>query len=81
MLISLEREVSSITLTTFEHKRARKEEDYFLYLGDYQFVDGWKTLIESKKKEFPNDIILVTGSLAFAALAKKYLLGSDEEDD
>lgn len=64
---------SSITLTTFDHVRARKEEDYFLFLSDYEFnenpVDAYKKL----KEVYPEDIILITGSLAFAAYMKKRL--------
>ncbi len=65
--------VDSITLTTFDHPRARKENDYFLYLSDYKFyqdpVEGYRAL----KEQHPEDIILITGSLAFAAYMSKRL--------
>ena len=63
----------TITLTTFPHVRARNEEDYFLFADDYEFIydpiDGYKKL----KELYPEDIILITGSLAFAAYMKKRL--------
>ena len=71
MLILLGNLSHDITLTTFPHKRARTEEDYFLYLGDYQFDENYLSLIKNKMNEFPDDLVLVTGSLAFAYLVKK----------
>jgi len=59
-----------ITLTTFDHKRAREEMDYFLYLEDYKFEENHFDLIKNKLNEFPDDIILVTGSLYFAELVR-----------
>lgn len=73
MLIQLGLISDDITLTSFPHYRARKEEDYFLYLGDYAFNENYSELINSKINEFPNDLILVTGSLAFTYLVKKEL--------
>lgn len=73
MLILLGNISSDITLTTFPHKRARVEEDYFLYLGDYKFEEDYLSLIKNKVNEFSDDLILVTGSLAFAYLVKKEL--------
>ncbi|MBP5092231.1 MAG: hypothetical protein J6328_06750 [Bacilli bacterium] len=63
-----------ITLTTFDHPRARDEMDYFLYIGDYPFVSSYVDAIKELEEKFPNDLILVTGSIAFAALVRKYLL-------
>ena len=60
-----------LTLTTFPHPRARKEEEYFLFLGDHPFEEDAVSLVKRKMEEFPEDIILVTGSLAFAAYIKK----------
>ena len=65
---------ADITLTTFPHKRAREEEDYFLYLEDYPFREDFKSALEELKTAYPDDMILVTGSLAFAALVRKYVL-------
>ncbi len=63
----------SITLTTFEHVRARKEEDYFLFLADYEFIENPVEAYHKLKELYPEDIILITGSLAFAAYMKKRL--------
>ena len=60
-----------LTLTTFPHQRARKEEEYFLFLGDHPFEEDAIALVKRKMEEFPEDIILITGSLAFAAYIKK----------
>ena len=66
---------NDVTLTTFDHKRARGEMEFFLYLGDYQFEEDYKHLIETKLQQFPDDLILVTGSLAFTGVVRDYLLG------
>ena len=58
---------SDITLTTFPHKRARGMEDYFLFLDDYNFKDDPLFALDELKVNYPDDVILVTGSLAFAA--------------
>ena len=73
MLIQLGQISEDITLTSFPHPRARKEEDYFLYLGDYSFDENYLDLIKAKMTEYPDDLILVTGSLAFTYLVKKEL--------
>lgn len=59
---------NDLTLTTFIHERARKYEDYFIYAADYSYEEDYKALIKKKIAEFPDDVILVTGSLAFAGL-------------
>ena len=66
--------VDSITLTTFDHPRAREESDYFLYLNDYKFYGDAVEAYRSLKELYPEDIILITGSLAFAAYMKKRLI-------
>ena len=58
---------SDITLTTFPHKRARGMEDYFLFLDDYNFKDDPLLALDELKANHPDDVILITGSLAFAA--------------
>ena len=63
----------SITLTTFDHPRARKEEDYFLFISDYEFNENAIDAYHKLKEQYPEDIILITGSLAFAAYMKKRL--------
>lgn len=64
---------SDLTITTFDHKRARTEEDYFLYLFDYKFNADWQKALDELKATYPDDLILVTGSLAFVGLVRKYL--------
>lgn len=66
--------VGELNLTTFNHPRAREESDYFLYLEEYKFYSDHLELIKRLKTEYPDDIILVTGSLAFACLVHKELL-------
>ena len=62
-----------ITLTTFPHERARTEEDYFLYLADYSFKENALETLNELLANYPDDAILVTGSLAFAAYIKQNL--------
>lgn len=64
----------SITLTTFNHPRARKEEDYFLFVSDYEFIEDPLEGYRKLKEQYPDGIILITGSLAFAAYMKKRLM-------
>lgn len=64
-------EVSSeITLTTFDHPRARNFEDYFLFAEDHKFVEDPVSAIKEAMVSYPDDFILVTGSLAFAGLIR-----------
>ena len=72
MLSSLGAITDDLTITTFDHPRARKEMEYFLFLGDYKYEEDAKELIKSKMEEYPDDVILVTGSLAFAALVRRW---------
>ena len=65
--------VDSITLTTFDHPRARKEEDFFLYASDYEFIADPVEAYKKLKELYPEDLILITGSLAFAAYMSKRL--------
>ncbi len=69
--------LGELLLTTFEHSRAREESDYFLYLEDYKFHSDHKGLIKSLKETYPDDVILVTGSLAFANLVKKEITNGE----
>ena len=62
-----------IILTTFPHERARTEEDYFLYLEDYSFKENALEALHELLVNYPDDAILVTGSLAFAAYIKQNL--------
>ena len=60
-----------IVLTTFDHPRARKEEDYFLFLEDYSFMEDAVLAVKEIILKYPDDVILITGSLAFAAYMYK----------
>ena len=71
MLDSLSLLSSDVTLTTFDHPRARTEEEYFLFGADYQFNPDYMAAIKEKMSQYPDDIILVTGSLAFVSFVKK----------
>ena len=73
MLIPLSNMAADVTLTTFDHVRARGEEEYFLYLGDYEFNPNYLDLIKDKLEKFPDDVVLVTGSLAFVGRVKQEL--------
>lgn len=61
---------SDIVLTTFPNKRARTMDDYFLFLDDYTFKDDAVLALEDFINTYPEDAILITGSLAFAAYMK-----------
>ena len=74
MLPSLSLLTNDITLTTFDHVRSRNEEDYFLFGGDYKFKEDYMSVINELIATYPDDLILVTGSLAFAGVVRKALL-------
>lgn len=74
MLPIIGNEVESITLTTFPHFRARNEEDYFLYLGDYPYEEDPKKALDDLLAQYPDDLILVTGSLAFVGFLRRFYL-------
>ena len=63
--------LGDVSLTTFDHVRARDESEYFLYLEDYKFFNDHIALIKELKTQYPEDVILVTGSLAFANLVSR----------
>ena len=71
MLSSLDTLASDITLTTFDHKRARNDEDYFLYLEEYPYEEDHHKAIQDLINKYPDDVVLITGSLAFAMLVEK----------
>ena len=62
-----------IVLTTFPHKRARTMDDYFLYLDDHSFSEDPAAALNELKEKYPEDMILVVGSLAFAAYMKNII--------
>ena len=74
MLSSLGAITDDLTITTFDNPRARTEDEYFLFAADYPFVQNAEELIRNKIEQYPDDCILITGSLAFAAYAKKLFL-------
>jgi dihydrofolate synthase/folylpolyglutamate synthase len=64
---------SDVTLTSFASSRARKEEDYFLYEADYPYMDDYKAALANLSASYPDDLLVVTGSLAFAYLVRSYV--------
>lgn len=62
-----------IVLTTFPHKRARTMEDYFLYLDDHSFNENPEEALKELIEKYPDDVILIVGSLAFAAYMKNVI--------
>ena len=64
---------NDITLTTFDHPRAREEMDYFLFGEDYKFDPHYMDVINNLVSTYPDDVILITGSLAFASRVRKEL--------
>lgn len=65
---------SDITLTTFDAPRARSEEDYFLYEADYHYQEDFKVALTNLLATYPDDLIVATGSLAFASLVREYAI-------
>ena len=73
MLAFLGEYSKDIVLTTFPNRRSRVEEDYFLYLDDYSFNEDPLAALKQMRENYPEDAILVTGSLAFAAYMKNLI--------
>lgn len=73
MLNILDTISQDITITTFDHKRAKTEDEYFLYLQTYSFDRDYLGKIKSLRENYPDDMILITGSLYFAGLVKREL--------
>lgn len=65
LLEEFEKISHDIVLTTFNNKRARGEFDYFLYLEDFPFCEDYCSILHRFKENYPDDIILVSGSIAF----------------
>jgi len=59
---------STLTLTTFDHPRARDMMDYFLFGDEYKFEDDFVKLINDTIENNKDDATLITGSLAFASV-------------
>lgn len=68
------RDAAEIVLTTFDSKRARDEMDYFLYAADYSYNEDFKEAIRGLMQSHPDDLILITGSLAFASAARTFVI-------
>lgn len=68
MLTTLGTLTRDITLTTFDHPRARTKDEYFLYLDEFNFVEDHKAAIKDIIQNKPENHILICGSLAFAYL-------------
>ena len=73
MLAYLGEYSKDIVLTTFPHKRARTMEDYFLYLDDHSYNENPEEALKELVTNYPDDAILVVGSLAFAAYMKNII--------
>ena len=65
--------IGKVHLTTFDNGRARTENEYFLYLEDYDYCNDYKSLIDKYITENPDDILLITGSLTFTYVVRDYL--------
>ncbi len=74
MLQAINLITDDLTVTTFPHPRARGEYEYFFLMEEYKYENDYKALINQKVEEYPDDIILVTGSLAFVGLVKDMFL-------
>ena len=67
--------IGEVNLTTFDNARAREEGEYFLYLDDYKFNGDYKNLIDDLlANSVETDVILITGSLTFTYVVRKYLI-------
>ncbi len=73
MLNILDTVSTDITITTFDHKRAKKEEEYFLFLSTYKFEEDYLKKVKELIETYPDDLILIAGSLCFAGLVKRQL--------
>lgn len=65
--------LGKLHLTTFPNERARKEDDYFLYLDEYPFDEDYHHIIKEIVEQEENPTIVITGSTAFASMASKEL--------
>ncbi len=74
MLAILGNVSASINLTTFPSPYARNEEDYFLYISDYPYVDDPLLGLKGLKEKFPGDAILLIGDGEFAMKMREELL-------
>ena len=73
MLAVIGETTNDLTITTYDSPRARGEEEYFLFAEDYPFVADAKQLLLDKMNEFPEDCILISGSMEFASYMRQVL--------
>ena len=73
MLAFLGEYSKDIVLTTFPNRRSRTMDDYFLFLEDYSFNEDPLAALKQMQENYPEDAILITGSLAFAAYMKNLI--------
>lgn len=73
MLANLGEITNDIVLTTFPHERCRNEDDYFLFLGEYTYNPDPVDAVKKFRENYPDDYVLVAGSLAFASYMYKLL--------
>ena len=66
ILANLGEVTNNIILTSFPHERCRTEDDYFLFLGEYSYNPDPVATVKELREQYPDDYVLVTGSLAFA---------------
>lgn len=65
-------QVGEVILTTFNHPRARSRDDYFLFADEYEFYEDPQELVLTLIEKYPEDVILITGSLAFAGYMRDF---------
>ena len=70
-MLSFIGQIGEVILTTFDHPRARQKEDYFLFADEYEFFEDPRLLIMELMEKYPDDVILITGSLAFAGYVRE----------
>ncbi|HNX16653.1 MAG TPA: cyanophycin synthetase [Bacilli bacterium] len=71
LMLSFIGQIGEVILTTFDHPRARQKEDYFLFADEYEFFEDPRLLIMELMEKYPDDVILITGSLAFAGYVRE----------
>ena len=71
MLAAIGSIADDLTLTTFDHPRAREEIDYFLFLDEYKYENNCTKALLNYLINYPDDVTLVTGSFAFASYVRK----------
>lgn len=68
---------ADVVLTTYDHPRARKANDF---PSSYPFCENYKEAIDNAIRKAPvNDIVLITGSLNFALLVYEEMAGKNHE--